>query len=359
MRLASQQTAVRLFPIDLLKALSIVAVVSFHSVFFHPSTYATTSDPIEHLFAPLRFCVPVLFTISFFLLKRGLENNSKQPAYPFVKKRLIRLLIPTIFWFSLALLFKKLLGQFPNRILFISLFQGWIFPGAYYLIVLLQFIPLFVWLHPWFERRRPVLLAFALQSIVFVSIYASISGVFGKWMPWILEITQRSFFVYWFIYMVLGAYLYNNWSKIVKISQRLSIEVKIFLLAATYLIMLIEYNFLRSLTGKNIIPYEYVMFSCVLSVIVGFICFASVEESQISQTLVKIIKLLATYSLGIFCINGIAMNIFVRCLAQFRDFTLNSYEFLAVKLLGWIFLLILSLGLSRLIDKLGFGTLVR
>lgn len=359
MRLTSQQTAARLFPIDLLKALSIVAVVSFHSIFFHPSTYAAASEPIENLFAPLRFCVPVLFTISFFLLKRGLEKNTKQPTYPFLKKRLIRLLIPTIFWFSLAFLSKKLLWQFPNTILFISVFQGWIFPGAYYLIVLLQFLPLFVWLHPWFVRRRNVLLVLALQSIFFVLIYASISGSFGKWMLWILEITQRSFFVYWLIYMTLGAYFYNNWSAIVKISHHLSLKVKIFLLAMTYLTMLLEYNFLRSLTGKNIIPYEYVMFSCILSVIVSFICFASVEESQIPQTLVKIIKLLATYSLGIFCINGIAMSILVIFMAQFRSFTLNSYEFLVVKLVGWFFLLILSLGLSRLIDKLGFGTLVR
>lgn len=354
-----KQTSNRLFPIDFLKALSIVAVVSFHSIFLFPSTFTSVSYPLEILFAPLKFCVPVLLTISFFLLKRSLEEKSKQPVYILLKKRLLRLLIPTAFWFSLAIIIRKIFfGQEIN--LFNSALKGTIFTGAYYLLILVQFIPLFILLHPWFERRRNIWLIFTLQSLVFLLIYASCSGIFGSELPLILRKFGRPLFIYWFIYMALGSYLYNNWSKIVKISSSISPKIKIGLLCITSLRMMAECGFLKTFTGERMAPYDYLLFSCIGSVIVCFLCFASVEESQVSMYARKAIKLLSTYCLGIFCINGCINVILFELIAPiFQETTFTFFEMLGMKLLGWFILLSLSLWLSLGINKIKLGVFVR
>ncbi len=101
----------RLFSLDLLKAISIAAVVSYHSVFVPRSTYTTSLLPLDTAFASLRFCVPVLFTISFFLFDRGLTNRCNELILSSIRKRLVRLAIPIAFWFSLAATLKLITGN--------------------------------------------------------------------------------------------------------------------------------------------------------------------------------------------------------------------------------------------------------
>ena len=84
--------------------------------------------------------------------------------------------------------------------------------------------------------------------------------------------------------MAIKAYLYKNWSAIVKVSQRIPISVKILLLFSISLIMIIEMGSLQSFTGKQVAPYEYVMFSCIMSV-VALLCFASIEPRHYAQPL--------------------------------------------------------------------------
>lgn len=359
MKISGEQTALRLFPIDVLKALSIIAVVSFHSIFILPSSYASNAHLLDILFAPLRFCVPVLLTISFFLLKRNLDNSARS-VYQILKKRLIRLLIPTVFWFTLAILIKKFLWYTSKEQLLISLLQGTIFPGAYYLLILFQLFPIFILLHPWFNHRRNLLITFIFQAIAFLLIYTALAGTFGNLFPFVLGNIHRPLFIYWLVYMAIGAYFSKKWSAIVKVSQRISSSLKVLLLFSISLIMITESGSLQSFTGSQIAPYEYVMFSCIMSVVAFFLCFASVEKSQIYVPITKAIEQLSTYSLGIFCINGIINITLVALVAPlFKQTNLKLAQMLAMKLLGWIILLALSLWLSRRIDKLGFGVLVR
>lgn len=55
--------------------------------------------------------------------------------------------------------------------------------------------------------------------------------------------------------------------------------------------MIAEYNYLQAVTQGQVIPFEYAMFSCILSAIVMFICFSSIEENQIYLPLRIIIKI--------------------------------------------------------------------
>ena len=66
----------RLFFLDILKAISIVAVVSYHSVFIPRSSYSDSFFWVEALSVPLRFCVPLLLVISFLLTQKSSESPS-------------------------------------------------------------------------------------------------------------------------------------------------------------------------------------------------------------------------------------------------------------------------------------------
>lgn len=361
LQLTINQTAGRLLPVDILKAISITAVVSFHSLFVPRSTYAPASHLIEVLFVPLRFCVPVLLTISFLLLARGLEKSSSDGSiYPLLKKRLIRLIIPIVFWFSIAAVAMRILDRTSSAQLITLMLQGYIFRGAYYLLILLQFVPVFIWLNRWVMRRKYVLIAVFLQCLVSLLIYISLSGAFGSQVPLILRTIGRPFFVYWFAYLALGVYFHNNWSMLVKISTRIPMLLKIFLLSLTCLIMAAEYRWLLSLTGNRIIPFEYVMFSCILSVLTMFLCFASIQESQLSIPVIKSVQLLSRYSLGIYCINGILSYVLTEIGSHLLKEAVFSFpEILAMKFIGWGLLLTVSLGLSILFDWVGLGASVR
>lgn len=355
------QTENRLFSIDFLKAISITAVVSFHSIFVPESTYKSASHLTELLFAPLRFCVPVLLAISFLLLERGLEKlPADKSVYPLLRKRLIRLAIPTVFWFSIAAITMRLLDKSSPTQLMIFALQGRIFRGAYYLLILLQFVPIFILFNRWFTVKKHVLLTVLLQCVALLLTQASLFGIFGPHIPSILRTIGRSLFVYWFVYVAIGAYLSNNWSILKRISARIPIQLKILLLSGTCLFTVIEYRWLLSLTDNRIIPFEYAMFSCVLSVLVWFLCFAAIEEHQLSNSIKEVVQLLAKYSLGIFCINGILSYVF----SEFghhlvREATFSFSEVLLMKFVGWFLLLTGSLGLSIMLDKVGLKACVR
>ena len=355
------QAANRVFSLDLLKAISITAVVSFHSIFVPESTYKSASHLMDVLFAPLRFSVPVLLSISFLLLERGLENTSANESVdPLLKKRLIRLAIPTVFWFSIAAVVVRLLDRSTVTQLITFTLQGRIFRGGYYLLVLLQLVPVFVLFNRWFTVKKHVLPTVLLQCFVFLLIESSLFGVFGPHVPLILRTIGRSLFAYWFVYMVIGAYFYNNWSTLIEISARIPALLKILLLSLTCLLTAAEYRWLLSLTDNRIIPFEYIMFSCILSVFVWFLCFAAIEEHQLSTSLTEVVQLLAKYSLGIFCINGILSYVFSEFSSHFfKTATFSFPEILLIKFVGWILLLTVSLGLSMMLDKVGLKACVR
>jgi peptidoglycan/LPS O-acetylase OafA/YrhL len=89
----------RIFFLDVLKAISIIAVVLFHA---SSNLSESTKYQLDILLSPFRFCVPVLLTISLVLLNRSLEINYEDSNWLIFRKRFVRLLLPLSFWFSVA-----------------------------------------------------------------------------------------------------------------------------------------------------------------------------------------------------------------------------------------------------------------
>lgn len=352
----------RIFALDFLKGISIAAVVFYHSIFVPISTYADAAIPELIISAPLRFCVPVMFTISFMLFEREFSKPHPKPDWLLLKQRLYRLAIPTAFWFSIAAALQLIKGNTPVELIG-EILTGTIYIGAFYLIILLQFTPVYTLLRNWFINRRNIAIAILLQALFFIGVQAVIAGrigIVGIDTVNILRMINRSFFIYWFVYMALGYYCYHHWSTLVKISIQIPNKIKIILVGLTGVLIAIEYSSLMtSLTGDNS-TFEYAMLSCILSVFVVFACFASIEENQLPSQAVQIIQLLSKYSLGIFCINGILSQI-LSLIARhmFSEATFNLPEIILARLVGWIILLTASLGLSILLNRVRLGACVR
>jgi surface polysaccharide O-acyltransferase-like enzyme len=351
----------RLFFLDVLKAICITAVVSYHSIFVTRTSYLDSLNQLEVLFAPLRFCVPVLFTISFLLAERGMSKQTG-PVWPSLRKRLLRLAIPTAFWFGLVLCLKFFRGSTPAELAG-QILAGNIFLGAYYLLVLFQYVLVFPWVRGWFQQGRNVLIAVFLQGLVFLSVYILLSnnpGDAGAQVLTMLKTIGRPYFAYWFVYVALGIYFAKHLPQLVDLSKRLPKWKKTLILSGTALLMLVEYQGLLGATGGSVPPFDYVLVSCVLSVPVAFLCFACVQETHLPAPMARTVSLLANYSLGIFCFNGILSEIFLSIGTHLSvGMTFDFPAILFMKLVGWGFLLTVSLGLSMLLDRLGLSMCVR
>ncbi|MBW4615372.1 MAG: acyltransferase [Desmonostoc vinosum HA7617-LM4] len=357
--LPSNQTTGRLLPLDILKAVSIIAVVSFHSLIVPKTTYASSTQLLDIIFSPLKFCVPVLFTISFFLLEKGLAKPQKSILLT-VQKRLTRLLTPTIFWFSIALFLKLINKNSVNELIAVT-FKGRIFEGAYYLIALLQLFIIFICLRNLFNKPRNLLLTVLLQILIFLYIYAFPStSLYHDQIISVLRTIDRPLFIYWFVYIALGFYFCKNWSSVVKLSNQISVKIKGLLLVLYCCIQILEYRWVFQRLQGEIPPFDYITISCILSVFVMFFCCASIQENQVFSLIKRLITMFSTYSLGIFCINGILYQICLAISDRFLSETVFNFpEVLMLKIISWIALLTISLGLSIFIDRIGLKALVR
>lgn len=345
----------RLFFLDVLKAICIVIVVSYHSIFVPITTYESSFFAIDTLFSPLRFCVPVLLTISFFLSERSL---SKQTTVQLFKKRCGRLLVPILFWFTVAGGLKLLNhNSLPDVVKMII--QGEIFYGAYYLLVLFQLTILLACLHSWLQSPKNVLAMLLLQGLVLMTIIAMIAHAPSGSIVTLLRAAHRPLIIYWFGYIPLGILLCRNFSVFVQYSRQVKPYWKLISLISIVTLIGLEYAKLQFLTHLSVPPFEYTLITAFISVPILFLSTLTISEKQVPIPIEKMVKSLSRYSLGIFCINGILSQFFLALGSRwFSNATFNLPEILIIKLSGWFILLFLSLGLSILLSRLGLKSMV-
>jgi hypothetical protein len=349
----------RIFPLDILKAVSIIAVVSYHSIFIPRSSYQSSVFLLEIIFSPLRFCVPVLFTISFILLSREVEKTFKTSLWKILKIRLQRLAIPAIFWFGLTCAL-RLLNKGSISDLIPKILSGTIFQGSYFLIALFELTPIFIFLGKKIFDSNFLLGSLFLQVVLFEFIQHGLIYYSDSDVIKILRMIDRPFFMYWFSYMLLGAFIWKKWARVVAFSKSVSTITKsVLCILGCTSIILEQYHILKASDG-GIPPFDYVMISCILSIFILFTCFASIQEERVPVFLRTLILVLSKYSLGIFCINGILSEIFLSIgFRLFKDYMFSFPEILTIKLISWAILLSSCLGISIFLDKIGLRTVVR
>jgi hypothetical protein len=355
----SSNLSSRIFFIDLLKAISISAVVFYHGVFFPIATYFSVAIPELVLSSALRFCVPILLTISFFLFERELSKPNRS-SWATCRKRLVRIAIPTGFWFSLSGLIQMLRGNSLPELLQEAL-TGNIYIGAYFLLILLQLTPIYILIRGWFKQTRNILTVIGLQAVVFISIkvFTFQTDIFGKAAITALANIDRPFLIYWFVYMAIGYFLYHYLASVTKLSSSLPGKLKILLIFITSIWMTWEYATLIPNIGSHFYVFEYAFLACIASVFIAFISTASIQENQVPPILAALIFTLSKYSLGIFCVNGILSQGF-SLLAHhlFNGITFNLVEVFTARLVGFLILMVTSLVTSICLAKLGLKACV-
>ncbi len=358
MKALKTSSSERIFFVDVLKSISIIAVVSYHSIFVPRSTYVESELLLDVLFSPLRFCVPIFITISFFLLELSVYKRQDCRLTSLLTKRLYRLAIPTLAWFSLMIFVKSFTGSAPGEIVY-DIAVGEIFTGAYYLLIIFQLLFLFFWTRNWAARRSVLFSLCIFQILFFTLIHFLLSTKdFSNLLVW-LRIIKRPLIIYWLIYMVFGIVLSRNLFQLSALSKRIPVAAKLAILIALGGMFVGEYRYLYSLTLGTVPPFEYVMFTCIASVPILFLCFASISEKDFPSIIKPSIYLLSKYSLGIFCINGVLSQVFLSFGSRFLgNMHFSFFEILSIKLLGWLFLLLISLGLSKLIARMNCKALV-
>ncbi|MEA5569887.1 acyltransferase family protein [Calothrix sp. UHCC 0171] len=356
MRIYSNQS--RLFCLDFLKAVSILAIVSYNSIFFPVSTYQRHADFLEILFTPFRFCIPVFFTITFFFLVRQLEQPGNTNKLTLLLQQLRGILIPTIFWFTIAAVFKVVGGA---SIIEISraIYQGKIFPDSYYLLVILQLLPIYYLLRRWLHSSYSLIMLVVLQWLIFLLLYTILTSVSAQGITEQLKNLNRPLIIYWLVYVGLGLLLYRKFNTIESISTWTTLSSKVFLLCLMSIIFMFDYQWLLQITNSILQPFDYATISCLISVFVMFLCFTSIQETQFSVPIEFLIKLISKYSLGIFCINGILSQLFSSVSRKlFEGLSFSLIEILLIKIMTWMLLLMLSLGVSVLLARFGLKRMV-
>jgi Acyltransferase family len=356
MRIYSNQS--RLFCLDFLKAVSIVAIVSYNSIFVPISTYQSHADFLETLFTPLRFCIPVFLTISFFLLGKQLDNQANQNKSRLLFQHLQHVFIVTLFWFAIAAVFRFASGNSIMQIC-IAIYQGTIFPDSYYLLVILQLFPIYFLFRRWLHSNYSVLVLIVMQWLIFFGIYISLTSSSTQAIIELLKNFNRPLIIYWLVYITLGIFIYRQFNLIASISKGLELATKVFLLCLMSIIFMFDYQWLIKITNGTIQPFDYATISCIFGAITMFLCFASIRETHLSVPGEFFIKLLSKYSLGIFCINGILSQIFFSVgVKLFNQASFSLIEILVIKIISWVVLLILSLSLSVLLGRFGLKRMV-
>jgi Acyltransferase family len=239
----SQLSNSRLFPLDFLKALSIVAAVSYHSLFIPQSAYQPFLLPLEVLFSPLRFCVPVFFTISFLLLARDLERTAHSWQV-LLKKRILRIGIPIVFWFGLTTIL-QLLRHDSIFSLAIRILNGNIFKGAYFLVVLLQLTVIFIVFKNSLNKFNFLLYTVCLQVFFIISIQVLLVLDNTGQIINLLRKIDRPFLLYWISYVSLGIFFWKNWFALVKFSLKVPIFLKLSLLSFSSILFFAVSSFLH------------------------------------------------------------------------------------------------------------------
>jgi hypothetical protein len=351
-------TAHRLFFLDVLKALSITAVVSFHAMFLPKAAYTESLPILEPAFAPLRFCVPVLLTLSFLLMERSLHLRPEQSPQEFLRRRLIRLAIPTFFWFGVAACLKLATGN-SLSIIGQQMLTGEIFTGAYYLLILFQLIPLYLWLRCKTDLPKSIGIAIAAQCLIFLGLHIAFQTSFDSPLLAFLKSLNRAPFFYWLVYPVLGAYCYHRLPSIQKYAASIQPITKVMLCLVSATCLVGESVHLNTVLEYRLIPFDYLMVSCIFSVFALLICTAHLTIFRVPKICRKIIQTLSKYSLGIFCVNGVVSQIFLSIGSNVWKYGTLSIEYLLIiKIIGWFILLSVSIGTAMLLEKIHLRSVV-
>jgi hypothetical protein len=337
----NNETESRLASPDILKVLSITAVVFIHGSSLIPLSPSDSGGTVYILNLNLmfRFCVPIfIFLWAYFQEKSTLKHGSTT----LLRSRFYTLFIPFFFW---SLVYFVITANFEaltlTKILTIH-WTGFGWSGQYYFVILFQLIllfPIIRWISLKVARFLPMVY---ITSLI---MYALISYTGWLYLDAVGKIGDRPF-VYWLPYAILGViYAHKN---------IFGVKVPLLLgLISTGLIALEFHIFNLREVGIYLHPAVFITSFILLSFLEYRISYAS-----LSQPMAWVIQIVAKNTLGIFCLNPLVIIV---ASAFFHSYGIAlNFDGAAIlgPILSTIFIIIACMLVTTLLKRIRLGILI-
>ena len=323
---------------DLLKAIAIFAVVYIHGNSLIPYTHSLVTDWVLPVF---RLCVPIFIILWAYFAEKSIIKRGNQQKY--LTTRFYRLLIPFLFWSTVYFIITANISEltFVKALTKHWFGRGW--SGQYYFIILFQLILLFPLIR---YVSHYIMKKFLIAIAVFILFYIVIAysplftiGVLSK--------IGDVLFVYWLPYVIIGIIYANQKS----LSQPL---LPAYIAIITLFLVPIEYFFLNPMTKPYLIPTIFISTILILNLALN----KSLNFIKANSGSATIIKLLATNTLGIFCLNPLIIIVLSAILQPQNYQALFFGSSIIMPLLSTTIIISLCLLSIFLLKRLRLGILV-
>jgi hypothetical protein len=335
------KTESRLAAADILKVISITAVVFIHgsSLIISSPSGSGASAYIFNLNLMFRFCVPIfIFLWAYFQEKSTLKHGSSN----LLRSRFYTLFIPFFFW---SLIYFILTADFKTLTLTKVLTVHWTgfgWSGQYYFIILFQLILLFPIIRWISIRVAPFLPMVYMASLI---MYALISYTGWLYLDAVGKIGDRPF-VYWLPYAILGViYAHKN---------IFPVKVPLLLGVISTGLIALEFHFfnLREV-GIYLHPGVFITTFILISSLAFNISYAS-----LSRPMAWLIQLVAKNTLGIFCLNPLVI-LLVSPILQSYGIALNFVGSAIIgPILSTTFILFTCILITTVLKRIRLGILI-
>jgi membrane-bound acyltransferase YfiQ involved in biofilm formation len=335
----------RYFGIDIAKAISIFGVVYIHCGFSRDqfSSYA------------FRFGVPIFIIVSFFLSERlSIDKNIELHSYTFLRKRSTRLFAPFIFWTIFYALTDFLLG-IKTSVEITPVF-GW--TGQYFFIVLLQLTLAYPLLRKLdINLRSLMIIMLTTLAIIYIPI-----SYFRQLTEFVFPQGGCSL-IFWVNYIALGIFFARNYDAIVNWLKKINLKhLRIPLIITCSLLLVGEQLLLSHFSSGELSPHPYTYSRVsvfVSSALIFLICLDFNQSLNMSPMITAKVTSLSKWSLGIFCLNPLIIDVFYILPQTSIPNIDNDYVLIGLRLVLSAVICILAILISRLISALGLKILVQ
>ncbi len=345
--------------LDFLRGISIIGVLLIHGM--NNITWVARNDQFSVNYAMFwnqfsRFCVPIFIFVSGLLLVYHYQHSFNY--WVFLKKRLVHLLPPYLFWTALSIIISldKWGPITVERIWRTVVFGQGYYYHLYFIPLIFQFYllaPLFLY---GFKQKH--LKTFVLSCVLFNMIYlVAYQLVYLNILPidekiasfWHRNIQPN--FLAWIGYFALGGLVGSNLEKWRLIVRQVSWTLATGLFICSLILLLIDYRYSVIVTGDLFSPGENFMRPMVFiytltSLLLLWKIAQTIKGSSVWYTI-------GTYSLGIYFVHLMVQNILVnysRKVVFFSGWWQSSFAIIVI--------LLISISLSWIFGQLPLGQLL-
>jgi surface polysaccharide O-acyltransferase-like enzyme len=290
---------------DAFKGFAIIAVVAIHAINPNVSPHSLAYLLYRQ---SLNFAVPAFFFISgYWSSKRPIRSLGDYKA--FLKRRLLRVLVPYLFWSSVLFVYSFITTRDINGLKIIyTLLTGGAFIGYYFIIALVQLYmitPVLQYINRKLNKYGFILILLFGTASLFALYLSRIFNVIGH-LPASLP------FYSWIIYYETGLFIGDR-----SIDALSTLKTRLYLLFPVLISWLISATEVAVILSQRGDPglatylgqYNYFLFSsCLFSLCV---IFAFLSAKEYFGRLPRLISTLGCYSFGIYLIHTIILDQFV------------------------------------------------